>query len=89
MKRTKPSPKQAAEAAASYAALKEKRAWNLAISPAKALPTQAFMFYMSGGGVQIFNLGIVLMLLFTPFKNIAGMNASAFLYLFVCATPIL
>jgi hypothetical protein len=39
---------------------------------------QAFMLYMSGGGVQIFSMGIVFMLLFTPFKNIAGMNESAF-----------
>jgi ER membrane protein complex subunit 4 len=36
---------------------------------------QAFMLYMSGGGVQIFSMGIVFMLLLTPFKNIAGMNA--------------
>ena len=67
----------------SYEALKEKRAWDLAISPAKALPLQAFMLYMSGGGVQIFSMGIVLMLLFTPFKNIAGLNAGALLYSFV------
>lgn len=32
------------------------------------------MLYMSGGGVQIFSMGIVFMLLLTPFKNIAGMN---------------
>ncbi|KAI6125298.1 hypothetical protein EV401DRAFT_1855960, partial [Pisolithus croceorrhizus] len=62
--------------AASYAALKEKRAWDLAISPAKSLPMQAFMLYMSGGGVQIFSMGIVFMLLLTPFKNVAGMNAA-------------
>ncbi|KIJ63270.1 hypothetical protein HYDPIDRAFT_176006 [Hydnomerulius pinastri MD-312] len=68
--------KVAAAAAASYAALKEKRAWDLAISPAKSLPMQAFMLYMSGGGVQIFSMGIVLMLLLTPFKNIAGMNTA-------------
>lgn len=29
---------------------------------------------MSGGGVQIFSMGIVFMLLITPFKNIAGIN---------------
>ncbi|KIM49519.1 hypothetical protein M413DRAFT_438705 [Hebeloma cylindrosporum] len=29
---------------------------------------------MSGGGVQIFSIGIVFMLLLTPFKNIAGIN---------------
>ncbi|KIJ17058.1 hypothetical protein PAXINDRAFT_73780, partial [Paxillus involutus ATCC 200175] len=56
--------------------LKEKRAWDLAISPAKSLPMQAFMLYMSGGGVQIFSMGIVLMLLLTPFKNILGINAA-------------
>lgn len=32
------------------------------------------MLYMSGGGVQIFSMGIVFMLLLTPFKNIAGIN---------------
>jgi hypothetical protein len=68
--------KAAAAAAASYAALKEKRAWDLAIAPAKSLPMQAFMLYMSGGGVQIFSMGIVLMLLLTPFKNIAGINTA-------------
>ena len=72
---TKTPAKAAAAAAASYAALKEKRAWDLAISPAKSLPMQAFMLYMSGGGVQIFSMGIVLMLLLTPIKNMAGMNA--------------
>ena len=50
---------------------------------------QAFMLYMSGGGVQIFSLGIVFMLLFTPFKNISGMDAGAFLSLFVYAILIL
>lgn len=58
----------------SYAALKEKRAWELAFSPAKSLPMQAFMLYMSGGGVQIFSMGIVFMLLFSPFKNVAAIN---------------
>jgi hypothetical protein len=41
---------------------------------------QAFMLYMSGGGVQIFSMGIVLMLLLTPFKNILGINAGACTY---------
>lgn len=35
---------------------------------------QAFMLYMSGGGVQIFSMGIVFMLLSSPFKNLAGIN---------------
>uniref|UniRef100_A0A0W0FMR9 ER membrane protein complex subunit 4 n=1 Tax=Moniliophthora roreri TaxID=221103 RepID=A0A0W0FMR9_MONRR len=56
--------------------LKQDRAWDLAIGPAKSLPMQGFMLYMSGGGVQIFSMGIVFMLLLTPFRNIAGMNSA-------------
>ncbi|KAI6011905.1 hypothetical protein EDC04DRAFT_2870965 [Pisolithus marmoratus] len=62
-----------------YAALKEKRAWDLAISPAKSLPMQGIHAYMSGGGVPIFSMGIVFMLLLTPFKSIAGMNADIYM----------
>ncbi|KAG6898226.1 hypothetical protein C0992_002240 [Termitomyces sp. T32_za158] len=60
----------------SYDELKVRRAWDAALAPVKALPMQAFMLYMSGGGVQIFSMGIVFMLLLTPFKNLAGMNES-------------
>lgn len=63
---------------ASYDKLKEKRAWDMALAPVKALPMQAFMLYMSGGGVQIFSIGIVFMLLLSPIKNIAGMNEGVF-----------
>ncbi|KAF8162834.1 hypothetical protein B0H34DRAFT_650211, partial [Crassisporium funariophilum] len=66
--------KKVAATAESYDALKDKRAWDVAIAPAKALPMQAFMLYMSGGGVQIFSMGIVFMLLLSPFKNVAGIN---------------
>lgn len=45
---------------------------------------QAFMLYMSGGGVQIFSMGIVFMLLLTPFKNIAGMNDGTY---FISSVP--
>jgi hypothetical protein len=41
---------------------------------------QAFMLYMSGGGVQIFSMGIVFMLLLTPFQNLAGMNDCSSLF---------
>ena len=69
--------KTAQNAAASYEDMKDKRAWDLAISPAKSLPMQAFMLYMSGGGVQVFSMGIVFMLLLSPFKNLAGINTGA------------
>lgn len=62
--------------------LKDKRAWDLAISPAKSLPMQGFMLYMSGGGVQIFSMGIVWVLLTTPFKAIAGMSTGVSRVLF-------
>ncbi|KAI0093803.1 hypothetical protein BDY19DRAFT_919000 [Irpex rosettiformis] len=68
--------KASTNATASYEAMKDKRAWDLAISPAKSLPMQAFMLYMSGGGVQIFSMGIVFMLLLSPFKNLAGINSA-------------
>ncbi|KAI0047049.1 DUF1077-domain-containing protein [Auriscalpium vulgare] len=71
-----PSAKAVAAATASYEVLKEKRAWDFAISPAKSLPMQAFMLYMSGGGVQIFSMGIVAMLLLSPFKNLAAINTA-------------
>ncbi|KAL0572156.1 hypothetical protein V5O48_009803 [Marasmius crinis-equi] len=62
--------------------LKQDRAWDLAIGPAKSLPMQSFMLYMSGGGVQIFSMGIVFMLLLSPFRNIAGMNNGAVAFSF-------
>ncbi|KAI0312966.1 hypothetical protein OF83DRAFT_1165791 [Amylostereum chailletii] len=70
------STKPVAAASKSYEALKERRAWEFGYAPAKQLPMQAFMLYMSGGGVQIFSMGIVAMLLFSPFKNLAAMNAA-------------
>ncbi|KAH8100249.1 DUF1077-domain-containing protein [Cristinia sonorae] len=73
---SKTSSKAVAAASASYASLKESRAWDFAISPAKSLPMQAFMLYMSGGGVQIFSMGIVFMLLLSPFKNLAAINTA-------------
>lgn len=36
--------------------------------PAKSLPMQAFMLYMSGSGIQIFSMGIVWMLLTSPWQ---------------------
>lgn len=58
----------------SYDKLKAKRAWDVALAPLKSLPMQAFMLYMSGGGVQIFSIGIVFVLLLSPFRNLAGIN---------------
>ncbi|EPT00105.1 hypothetical protein FOMPIDRAFT_1163398 [Fomitopsis schrenkii] len=73
---SKTQSKSSQAAKQSYEGLKTKRAWDFAISPAKSLPMQAFMLYMSGGGVQIFSMGIVFMLLSSPFKNLATMNTA-------------
>ncbi|GHJ86961.1 hypothetical protein NliqN6_3363 [Naganishia liquefaciens] len=48
--------------------LKMKKAWEVALSPAKSLPMQAFMLYMSGSGIQLFSMGIVWALLTTPWQ---------------------
>ncbi|KAF8300474.1 DUF1077-domain-containing protein [Clavulina sp. PMI_390] len=72
---TNPS-SSASSQAASYAALKQKRAWDFAISPGKSLPMNAMMLYMSGGGVQIFSIGILAMLLLNPIKAVASINAA-------------
>lgn len=43
--------------------LRQQKAWELATSPAKAVPMQAFMMYMSGTGIQIFSIMSVWFLL--------------------------
>ncbi|RSH87344.1 hypothetical protein EHS25_003253 [Saitozyma podzolica] len=50
--------------------LKMRRAWELALSPAKSLPMQAIMLYFSGSGIQIFSLGMIFMLLTSPISAV-------------------
>ncbi|ODN79778.1 hypothetical protein L202_03689, partial [Cryptococcus amylolentus CBS 6039] len=50
--------------------LKMKRAWDLAMSPAKSLPMQGIMLYFSGSGIQIFSLGMIFMLLTQPLSAV-------------------
>ncbi|EPQ28941.1 uncharacterized protein PFL1_03741 [Pseudozyma flocculosa PF-1] len=57
-------------------ALKMAKAWELAYSPAKSLPMNAIMLYMSGGGVQIFSMMAVGMLITGPIKGVSGMNTA-------------
>ncbi|ODN79781.1 hypothetical protein, variant 3 [Cryptococcus amylolentus CBS 6039] len=47
-----------------------KRAWDLAMSPAKSLPMQGIMLYFSGSGIQIFSLGMIFMLLTQPLSAV-------------------
>ena len=46
--------------------LKLKKAWELAIAPAKQLPMNAFGMYMSGNSLQIFSIMMVFMLFKGP-----------------------
>lgn len=50
-----------------------------ALSPAKSLPMQAFMLYMSGSGIQIFSMGIVWMLLTSPWQAAWNVLTSTYL----------
>ncbi|KDE05221.1 hypothetical protein MVLG_04358 [Microbotryum lychnidis-dioicae p1A1 Lamole] len=43
--------------------LRQQKAWEIALAPAKNVPMQAFMMYMTGGGVQIFSVMSVWFLL--------------------------
>lgn len=57
-------------------ALRSKRAWEVATAPAKSVPMQGFMLYMSGSGVQIFSMMVVSMLLTNPAKAIMTISSS-------------
>lgn len=45
--------------------LKLKKAWEVALAPAKNLPMTLIMMYMSGNSLQIFSI----MMVFMAFKN--------------------
>ncbi|KZV90594.1 DUF1077-domain-containing protein [Exidia glandulosa HHB12029] len=64
------------DASASHEKLKQARAWDLSYSPAKQLPMQAIMLYMSGSSIQVFSIGILVMLLFTPFSSVSKINST-------------
>ncbi|GAA5932499.1 chaperone EMC4 [Sporobolomyces koalae] len=43
--------------------LRAQKAWEVALAPAKSVPMQAFMMYMTGGGIQVFSVMSVWFLL--------------------------
>lgn len=47
--------------------------------PAKSLPMQAFMLYMSGSGIQLFSMGIVWALLTSPWQAVWNVLTSELL----------
>ncbi|RMZ92541.1 hypothetical protein DV736_g206, partial [Chaetothyriales sp. CBS 134916] len=54
--------------------LKLKKAWEIALGPAKQLPMQAIMMYMSGNSLQIFSIMMVYMLFKNPIQGITQTN---------------
>ncbi|MCJ1335522.1 hypothetical protein MMC09_000793 [Bachmanniomyces sp. S44760] len=50
--------------------LKLKKSWELALAPAKALPMNAVMMYMSGNTLQIFSIMMVFMLFKNPVQGL-------------------
>jgi ER membrane protein complex subunit 4 len=54
--------------------LKVKKAWELAIAPAKSLPMNAVMMYMSGNTLQIFSIMMVFMLFKNPIQALIQTN---------------
>lgn len=58
--------------------LKFKKAWELAISPAKSIPMNLIMSYMSGNSLQIIPMTMTLMLLWNPLKAIFNDTNSIF-----------
>lgn len=54
--------------------LKIKKSWELAIAPAKQLPMNAIMMYMSGNSLQIFSIMMVFMLFKNPIIGLMQTN---------------
>ncbi|WEW59084.1 hypothetical protein PRK78_004553 [Emydomyces testavorans] len=69
---TTPSTRKASETDA----LKLKKAWEVAFAPAKQLPMNAIMMYMSGNSLQIFSIMMVFMLFKGPIQGLLATNSA-------------
>jgi hypothetical protein len=56
--------------------LKIKKAWEIAIAPVKQLPMTGFMMYMSGNGLQIFSIMMVIMAFKNPIMGLVATNSA-------------
>ncbi|KAJ2970366.1 hypothetical protein NQ176_g8221 [Zarea fungicola] len=54
--------------------LKLKKAWEVALAPAKGLPMTLIMMYMSGNSLQIFSIMMVFMAFKNPIMGLASTN---------------
>ncbi|PKI85047.1 hypothetical protein MVES_000933 [Malassezia vespertilionis] len=55
-------------------AIQVAKAWEAAMAPAKSIPMNLMMMYMSGNGVQIFSMMVVFMTVINPLKGITTIN---------------
>ncbi|AMD22675.1 HHL095Cp [Eremothecium sinecaudum] len=56
--------------------LQISKAWQLALAPAKNIPMNIFMSYMSGTSLQVIPLMTALMLLSGPIKSVASIRST-------------
>lgn len=54
--------------------LKLKKAWEVALAPAKQVPMQAIGMYMTGNSLQVFSIFMVFTLFKNPIQAIIGTN---------------
>lgn len=54
--------------------LKLKKAWEVALAPAKQLPMNAIGMYMSGNSLQMFSIMMVFMLFKAPIQALMNIN---------------
>jgi ER membrane protein complex subunit 4 len=51
-----------------------KKAWDVALAPARAIPMNAFMLWMSGNSLQIFSILITVMLFWNSLKSLMAVH---------------
>ncbi|KFY15212.1 hypothetical protein V492_02150 [Pseudogymnoascus sp. VKM F-4246] len=56
--------------------LKLKKAWEVALAPVKQIPMTGFMMYMSGNGLQIFSIMMVVMAFKNPLMGLLATNSA-------------
>ncbi|EGX49084.1 hypothetical protein AOL_s00079g38 [Orbilia oligospora ATCC 24927] len=54
--------------------LKIKKAWEVALAPAKSLPMNMIMMYMSGNTLQIFSIMMTAMLFMNPLRALSSVG---------------
>ena len=68
------APARKPSTAAETDTLKLKKSWELALAPAKQLPMNAIMMYMSGNSLQMFSIMMVFMLFKNPITGLLSTN---------------